>query len=206
MGSDLPVGRCQETISLTALSAPGVCSWSLCPAAIRTPGRPCGRGGGGGGGKRGGVADRRRGRKSTRSTSCPAGHVSAVRRAFTFYMRSESKSRAAEAAVSGTVTAAVIFLCCHYTCSLLFFLSHFFQSLSQCLLLKFKPARERKCGPLLGHDRSLGSQSSSKILLLALGVTRASRPPTKPQTPSFSPFCCSRLLQTALGTSPTWPD
>lgn len=51
------------------------------------------------GGKRGGVEDRRRARKSTRNTSCPVGFISTVKRAFTFYMRSESKSRATEAAI-----------------------------------------------------------------------------------------------------------
>lgn len=62
-----------------------------------------------------------------------------------------------------------------------FCLSHFFQFLFQRPLLKFKPVQKRKCGPLLRPDRTLGSQSSSWILLPALSVTQASHPPTQPQ-------------------------
>lgn len=99
------------------------------------------------GGKRGGVEDRRRGRKSTRNTSCPAGHVSAFRRAFTFYMGSESKSRAAEAAVSGIDTAAVFFFFCHYIYSLLFFLSHFVLFLSPSLEIHASTGAEAWSSP-----------------------------------------------------------
>ncbi len=113
---DLPAGRCQETVSLSAPSSPGVCSWSFCPAASRTPGKPWREGTGGG------VEERGRGRKSTRNTSHPLGRVSAITRALTFYMRSESNSGAAEAAVSNKVTAADLFFC--YSISfLLFFFS-----------------------------------------------------------------------------------
>lgn len=81
---------------------------------------------------------RGRGRKSTRSTSCPAGHVSHVGLSPFIPDQSPSTERQRE-------TAAVFFFLRHRVSP---FLSLPF--LSQRLLLKLEPKQERKCGFSLG--------------------------------------------------------